>query len=143
MEYLTDADETNIHRHSSIDQYKNFLSVSKGMTNLPLRFDKVDWIGCDGIKSHPTIVSFGGDLGYNFPIRNVTYFTDTYILMDRKEVVVKKMPEWFGKGWYEKALNEKDFTNFDNGSLGFRNKVNLRVGLDYIKADDVLDNADE
>lgn len=141
--FLDEADEYDIKRYSSIDQYGAFLSVKKGGVNIPLRFDKLDWINCDGIKTHPVIISDGTDIGYNFPVREYTYFTDNYLVMDRKEVVVKQLPEWFGKGWYEKALNEKVFTNADNGSLGNRDKVTLRVGLDYILADDTLDSADE
>ena len=45
--------------------------------------------------------------------------------------------------WYEKALNEKVFTNFDGTSLGLRNRVDLMIGLDYISADNVLDDADD
>lgn len=143
VNYLNDADETDIKRHSSINQYGAFLSVEKGGVNVPLRFDSLDWINCDGIKTHPVIVSDGNDLGFNFPVGHYTYFTDTYLLMDRKEVVVRQLPEWFGKGWYEKALNQKVFTNFDESSLGVRNKVNLRIGLDYIISDEVLDDSDE
>lgn len=141
--YLNDADQTDTRRHSSIDQYGSFLSVKKGGVNVPIRFDSLDWINCEGIKTHPIIISDGTDIGFNFPVGHYTYITDDYILMDRKEVVVKKMPEWFGKGWYEKALNEKVFTNFDNGSLGMRNKVNLRIGLDYVLTDEILDDSDE
>lgn len=141
--YLNDADQTDTHRHSSIDQYGNFLSVKKGGVNVPIRFDSLDWINCEGIKTHPIIISDGTDIGFNFPVGHYSYITDDYIVMDRKEVVVKQMPEWFGKGWYEKALNEKVFTNFDNGSLGMRNKVNLRIGLDYVLTDDILDDSDE
>jgi hypothetical protein len=82
-------------------------------------------------------------LGFNFPVGHYTFFTDTYLIGDRKEVVVKKLPEWFGTGWYEKALNEKVFTNFDDSSLGERNRVDLRIGLDYISSDDILEPADE
>lgn len=143
IEYLNDADETDIYRRSSVDQYNGFLSVKKGGVNIPLRFDKIDWIDCDGIKTHSVVISDGNDMGYNFPVGRYTYFTDTYLIMDRKEVVVKQLPEWFGKGWYEKALNEKVFTNADNGSLGNRNKVELRIGLDYVDTDEGLDSADE
>lgn len=143
IEYLNDADETDIHRHSSVDQYGAFLSVKKGGVNIPLRFDSLDWINCEGIKTHPIIVSDGTDLGFNFPVGHYTYFTDTYLIMDHKEVVVKKLPEWFGTGWFEKALNKKMFTNFDDGSLGERNRVDLRIGLDYVSADNVLDDSDE
>ena len=142
-EYLNDADETNIHRHSSVNQYGNFLAVQKGGVNIPLRFDKLDWINCDGIKTHSVIISDGDDIGYHFPVGHYTYFTDDYLIMDRNEVVVKKLPKWYGEGWYEKALNEKVFTNFDGASLGERNRVDLRVGLDYILADETLDSADE
>lgn len=143
VEYLNDADETNIHRHSSINQYGGFLSVQKGGVNIPLRFDKLDWINCDGIKTHSVIISDGNDIGYHFPVGHYTYFTDDYLIMDRNEVVVKKLPKWYGEGWYEKALNEKVFTNFDGASLGERNRVDLRIGLDYILADETLDSADE
>ena len=143
IKYLNDADEYDIRRHSSIDQYGAFLSVKKGGVNVPLRFDSLDWINCDGIKTHPIIVSDGTDLGFNFPIGHYTFFSDTYLLGDRKEVVVEKLPEWYGTGWYEKALNEKVFTNFDGASLGERNRVDLRIGLDYISADNVLDDADD
>lgn len=143
LEYLNDSDEYNIRRHSSIDQYGAFLSVKKGGVNIPLRFDSLDWINCDGIKTHPIIISDGTDIGYNFPVGHYTYFTDTYLIMDRREVVVKKLPHWFGEGWYEKFLNEKVFTNFDGSSLGMRNRVDLRIGEDYVTADEVLDDSDE
>ena len=141
--YLDDADEYDIRRYSSIDQYANFLSVLKGGKAVPIRFDKLDWINCDGLHTHPVIVSDGTDLGFNFPIGHYTYFTDNYLVMDRKEVIIKKLPEWFGKGWYEKALNEKSITNFDGHSLGERTRVNLMIGQDYIKSDEVLDDSDE
>lgn len=143
IEYLNDADEYNVRRHSSVDQYGSFLSVKKGGVNIPLRFDSLDWINCDGIKTHPVIVSDGNDLGYHFPVGHYTYFTDTYLIMDRKEVVVKQLPKWYGEGWYEKALNQKVFTNLDGASLGMRNRVKLRIGLDYVNCDKVLDDADE
>lgn len=143
IEYLNDADETNIHRHSSINQHKGFLSVKKGGVSVPLRFDSLDWINCDGIKTHPVIISGGDDIGFNYPVGHFSYFTDTYLIMDRKEIVAKQLPEWYGKGWYEKVLKEKVFTNFDGSSLGLRNRVNLRVGLDYVIADEMLDSADE
>ena len=143
VEYLNDADETNLHRYSSVDQYGSFLSVKKGGVNIPLRFDSLDWINCDGIKTHPVIISDGSDIGFNYPIGHYTYFTDTYLIVDRNEVVVKKLPEWYGAGWYEKALREKNFVNFDGSSLGERNRVDLRIGLDYATADEILDDSDE
>lgn len=141
--YLDDADESDIHRYSSINQYGAFLSVKKGGVEIPLRFDKIDWIDCGKLKTHPVIISDGTDIGFDFPVGHYTYFTNTYYIMDRKEVVVKELPEWFGKGWYEKALNERVFTNFDGHSLGETNQVNLRIGYDYVKSDDVLDSSDE
>lgn len=143
IEYLNEADEYDIRRHSSVNQYDAFLSVQKGGVNVPLRFDSLDWINCDGIKTHSVIISDGNDIGFNYPIGHYTYFTDTYLIVDRNEVVVKKLPEWYGAGWYEKALREKNFINFDDKSLGERNAVHLRIGKDYIKADEMLDSADE
>ena len=143
IDYLSEADEYDVRRYSSIDQYGAFLSVKKGGVNVPLRFDSLDWINCDGIKTHPVIISDGSDIGFNYPIGHYTYFTDTYLIVDRNEVVVKKLPEWYGAGWYEKALREKNFVNFDGSSLGERNRVDLRIGKDYVKADEMLDSADE
>lgn len=143
VEYLNDADETNVHRHSSINQYKGFLSVKKGGVNVPLRFDSLDWINCEGIETHPVIVSGGDDIGFNYPIGHYTYFTDTYIIMDRNKVIAKKLPAWYGQGWYEKSMRDKVFTNFDDRSLGMRNRTELYIGLDYVKADEMLDSADE
>lgn len=143
VNYLNDADQTDTHRHSSINQYGAFLSVKKGGVNIPLRFDSLDWINCEGIKTHPVIISDGNDIGYNFPVGHYTYFTDTYLIMDRKEVVVKELPKWYGEGWYEKALNEKVFTNLDGASLGMRNRVDLRIGKDYVLTDKILDDSDE
>ena len=141
--YLNDADHDDIHRLSSIDQYHNFISIEKGGKAVPIRFDSLDWINCEGIKTHPVIVSDGTDIGFHFPVGHYTYFTDTYLIGDRKEVVVEQMPHWYGEGWYEKALNQKVFTNFDGCSLGERNRVDLTIGLDYILTDEVLDDADE
>lgn len=143
IEYLEDADEYNIRRKSSINQYGAFLSILKGGVNLPISFDAIDWIDCKGVKSHRVAVSDGTDLGYNYPIREYTYFTDTYLVGDRKEVKVEKLPHWYGEGWYEKAIDEKTFVNFDNSSLGNRDKVTLRIGTDYVQADEMLDSADE
>lgn len=143
VDYLDEADEYDVRRHSSVNQYDAFLSVQKGGVNVPLRFDSLDWINCDGIKTHSVIISDGNDIGFNYPVGHYTYFTDTYLIMDRNEVVVKKLPEWYGAGWYEKALREKNFINFDDRSLGERNVVHLRIGKDYIKADEMLDSADE
>jgi hypothetical protein len=117
--------------------------VKKGGANVPLRFDSIDYINCDGVKTHPSIISDGTDIGFNFCVREYTYFTDEYLIGDRKEVQVKKLPHWYGEGWYEKAVNDKVFTNSDNGSLGHRNKVTLRIGTDYVLTDELLDNADE
>ena len=143
MNYLNDSDHDDIRRYSSIDQYVNFLAALKGGKELPIRFDNLDWINCDGVKTHPIIVSFGDDIGYNFPIGHYTYFTDTYVIMDRKGTEVRKLPHWFGEGWYEKAINDKVFTNFDGSSLGERNVHYRRIGLDYILTDKVLEDSDE
>lgn len=143
VNYLDDSDESDIHRYSSINQYGAFLAVEIGGVRVPIRFDKIDWIDCNGVKSHPVIISNGADNGYHYPIREYTYFTDTYLTGDRKEVIVEKLPHWFGEGWYEKALDERVFVNFDNGSLGSRKKTTLRIGLDYIQSDNVLDGSDE
>ena len=141
--YLDDADETDVKRNSSIDQHREFLSVKKGMNAIPIRFDKLDWVNCDGIKSHPIIISYGTDYGYNYQVRHYTYFTDKYLMMDRNEVVVKQLPHWYGEGWYEQHIGKKTFTNFDDSSLGVRNRIDLRIGTDFVSAEEILEDSDE
>lgn len=67
FDILYPTEDAQVHRHSSIDQFKGFLSVYVKGGWAPLIFDQLDGIVCDKIKTHPVAISFGGDLGYVFP----------------------------------------------------------------------------
>lgn len=147
MEILYATNDAQVHRHSSLDQFKDgFLSAWVKNGWAPIVFDQIDGIGeCSGIKSHPVIVSFGDDLGYTFPEGKCTYFSDRFIYFDKNGIEQRVLPECFGgKGeLYDAFVDKNAFINFDtvNGiasSLGVHNQATLRVGLSYVKADETL-----
>lgn len=141
FEVLYPVDDAQVHRHSSIDQFRGFLStmVKGGWT--PIVFDQLDGINCETIISHPVIISWGDDLGYIFPEAHCTYASDHFIYTDKEGVESKILPECFGGGgeFYDKFVKSFSFTNFDDDtSLGVHNQTTLRVGLDYVRADETL-----
>ena len=144
MKLLEPIDDSTIHRHSSIDQYKDdFLCVVRGGRAIPISFDAMDYIECfEGRKrrivSHPAIVGFGTDLGYNFPIGTKNYFSDLYVLADRVGTEVVRGDVFFGVDFYERFFDERVFVNSDTDSLGVRNIGTLKIGLDYVLADKTL-----
>lgn len=142
--YPSEGDE-QIHRHSSIDQFGEFLSTWKQGGWAPIVFDQLEGIVCDKVKTHPVVISWGGDLGYIFPEGKCTYSSDHFVYLDKYGVEQKILPECFGgKGeFYDTFSNNNSFINFDNDtSLGFHNKKTLRVGLSYVKADKTLPAVD-
>lgn len=149
MEILyPDEGNEQVHRHSSIDQFRGFLStmVKGGWT--PIVFDQLDGINCETIISHPVIISFGDDIGYIFPEAHCTYASDHFVYFDEEGVEQKLLPECFGGGgdWYQEYVRKNTFVNFDgpNGgsSIGTHNQTTLRVGLDYVKASESLPPVD-
>lgn len=141
FDILYPTNDAQVHRHSSIDQFKGFLSVYKQGGWVPIVFDQLDGIVCESIKSHKVVLSFGGDLGYIFPEGHCTYSSDHFIYVDKQGVEQKVLPECFGgKGeFYDTFVNANAFINFDGGnSLGVHNSKTLRVGLSYVKADETL-----
>lgn len=130
-----------VHRHSSIDQFNNFLGVYKQGGMAPIVFDMLDGITCDTIYTHPVVISFGDDLGYVFPEAHCTYSSDKFIYYDKEGVEQRPLSSCFGEGglFYEYYINQNAFINFDNGtSLGVHNRERLRTGLDYVTADETL-----
>lgn len=133
-----------VHRHSSIDQFGDFLSVWKQGGWAPIVFDQLDGITCDEIKTHPVIISWGDDLGYVYPEKHCTYASDKFIYFDKEGVEQRLLPACFGGGgeMYDKYLCENAFINFDGdgdgNSLGTHNETTLRVGLDYVSCDETL-----
>lgn len=147
MEILYATNDAQVHRHSSLDQFKDgFLSAWVKNGWAPIVFDQIDGIGeCSGIKSHPVAISFGDDLGYTFPEGKCTYFSDRFIYFDKNGVEQRVLPECFGgKGeLFDVYIDKNSFVNFDPvdgvaSSLGAHNKTTLRIGLSYCVADETL-----
>lgn len=135
-------DETPmVHRHSSLGQYRGFLSVVTRGGFTPIKFDQLDGITCDRVQSHPVIISFGGDIGYHFPDGECSYASDKFIHFDRETTELVPLPACMGGGgeFYERFLKNNSFVNFGNDtSLGVHNEKTLRVGLSYVLSDETL-----
>ena len=145
MEMLYPDEHEQVHRHSSIDQFRGFLStmVKGGWT--PIVFDQLDGINCETIMSHPVIISFGGDIGYVFPEAHCTYASDHFVYFDKEGVEQKLLPECFGGGGelYDTFVKSNSFVNFDDdSSVGVHNTKKLRTGLSYVLADENLPAVD-
>jgi len=139
-EMLYPDENPMVKRHSSIDQFRDFLSVMTKGGWTPIVFDQLDGIKCETIFSHPVILSFSNDIGYVFPEAHCSYASDKFVYFDKEGVEHKLLPECMGgKGeffdFYSKSFN---FVNFDGSSVGTHNRLNLRVGLDYALSDETL-----
>lgn len=140
-----DEGNEQVHRHSSIDQFRGFLSVMKKGGWAPIVFDQLDGINCEDIVSHPVIISFGDDIGYVFPEAHCTYASDHFVYFDKEGVEQKLLPECFGGGgeFYDKFIKSSTFVNFSNdSSVGVHNRKQLRTGLSYVLADESLPPVD-
>ena len=127
----------SVKRHSSIDQFKGFLSVWKHGGWAPIVFDQLDGVVCDIIKYHPVIIAFGND-SFIYPEGRCVYTSETFIYTDKEGIETKLLPECFGGGgeFYDTFIKSNSFINFDDdSSLGVHTQAALRVGLDYVKAD--------
>lgn len=134
-----------VNRHSSIDQFGDYVKAWKQGGYCPVVFDQLDYIGeCSGIHSHPVAITFG-ESEYVYPEGKCVYISDRYVYTDKRGVEHLPLPECFGgKGeFYDAYVDKNAFTNFDSGgSLGVHNEVVLRTGLDYVKASESLPPAD-
>lgn len=144
MDILYPDEHDQVHRHSSIDQFRGFLSTMVKGGWAPIVFDQLDGINCETIISHPVIISFGGDVGYVFPEAHCTYASDHFVYFDKEGVEKKLLPECFGGGGelYDAFVKSNSFVNFDgpNGgsSVGVHETKTLRTGLSYVLADNSL-----
>lgn len=138
---LLPDEHPTIHRHSSLDQYRNFLSVMKQGGWAPIVFDQLDSIHCDTVKSHPVIISFGNDVGYHFKDAECSYTSDKFVYFDKDGVEQRLLPECMGgKGeFYDFYFKGYSFVNYsDDSSVGTHSRIKLRVGTDYIISDEIL-----
>lgn len=142
---LYPTNDAQVHRHSSIDQFKGFLSVMKKGGWAPIVFDQLDGINCEDVVSHPVIISLSNDIGYVFPEAHCTYASEHFVYFDKEGVEQKLLPECFGGGgeFYDKFIKSNTFVNFDDdSSVGVYNKKRLRTGLSYVLADEDLPPSD-
>ena len=141
MDILYPDEHDQVHRHSSIDQFRGFLSTMVKGGWAPVVFDQLDGINCETVISHPVIISFGGDVGYIFPEAHCTYASDHFVYFDKEGVEKKLLPECFGGGGelYDAFVKSNSFVNFDDdSSVGTHNTKTLRTGLSYVLADENL-----
>lgn len=137
---LYPIDDSQVHKYSSIDQFQDFLSVWKKGGWAPIVFDQLDGITCETVKTHPVVLSWGGDLGYVFPEAHCTYSSDKFITVDKQEVATEVLPACFGGQGelYEYWVDKRSFVNFDRSSLGLHNRQTYRTGLSYVRAEESL-----
>ena len=138
--FLEPEQDNEVKWKSSISQHSNKLSVVKGEEVVPISYDVLDFIDCDGTKSHRAVVADGDDIGFNFPTKQCCYYTDEYVYYDGDRTELRVLPHWFGEGMYEAQVEEFDFVNDDNASsLGVRNRYDITIGLNYALADETLE----
>lgn len=139
-EMLYPDESPMVHRRSSIDQYSGFISVMDKGGWSPIVFDQLDGIYCETIKSHPVIISFGNDIGYEYKDAECSYASDHFVTVDKYGVEEELLPTCMGgEGeMYVKFIKSNSFVNIGDASLGVHNQKNLRVGLDYVLSDKTL-----
>lgn len=148
FDILYPVDDAQVHRHSSIDQFRGFLSVMKKGGWAPIVFDQLDGINCETIISHPVIISFSDNIGYVFPEAHCSYASDHFVYFDKEGVEQKLLPECFGGGGelYDAFIKSNSFINFDGpdggSSVGVHETKTLRTGLSYVLADETLPAVD-
>lgn len=138
MEVLYHSDDRQVKTLSSIDQYRKFIATYERGGWTPIQFDYIDYIDCGKVVSHPIIIEFGDDIGYNFPIGECEFATDEYQLFEKKEVELRALPECLGDGFYQAYEDTDILINFDGAALGTRNNYKLKIGQDYYLANEIL-----
>lgn len=140
--------DTRLSNNSSIAQHASLFSALVGGEWVPIMFDEIEYIDCADtcknkytIHSHRAALTDGDDSQFTYPVGTCHYWNDEYILTDVQETVVKELPAYFGSGAYEAFEKYKTFTNADDGSLGQRQRIEYRIGLNYWTAKETLPSA--
>lgn len=145
LEILPPDEKITVRRRSSIDQYKGFLNVVTKGGYTPIQFDSLDSITCERVNSYPIIISYGDDIGYHYADGECVYASDLYYKFDKETVELVPLECWHGGDgeFYERySKSNNAFVNFSNSSLGSHSEKRLRVGLDYVLADEKLPAVD-
>jgi len=143
MKIIFPIEKSRTKALSSIDQYKRHIATYERGGWTPIEFDYLDYIDCDKVVSHPVIIEFGDEIGYDFPIGECSFTTDNYLLFNRKESEMRPLPECLGDGFYEAFVDEDNIVNFDDSGLGTHNRYRLKIGQDYVLANKFLPPIEE
>ena len=143
IKWLEPDEKPEVFWHSSISQEKHTLSVLKRGEWVPISFDSLDYIKCNGTDgicgglkavSHCAIVTDKPDIGYKYKVGDCKYLSKVVLTGDHFGVVTKALPAWMGEGTYEAYESNRAFVNSDCASLGIVQETNLRVGTAYALA---------
>lgn len=136
-------DSGKIKRLSSITQHRDKFSVYAQGGWLPISYDVLDVITCEGARTHRAILSLNPhDIGYKFPVASCKRQYKTILLSDKYGLVTEELPEWQGSGRFQRFVNHYMSTNGDNKLLGTTNEVRYRIGLDYYLAEETIEGTD-
>lgn len=136
---LYSSDDKQIERKSSLLQHRDKLSIKRQGGYLPISYDVLETIGCDGVTSHRAILSLNpDDIGYIFPIATCERARASVLLSDKQGIELEELPFWYGSGLYEKFVDEHIIVKGDNHPLGEFNTVKYKVGLSYYLAKKTL-----
>lgn len=135
---LKPVNDQKVFRHSSIEQHRGVLSVLNKGEWIPISFDHIEYIDCGRIVSHKAAVTDKPNIGYSFPVGEVKYFSEVFLMADNGQTTTEALNTWFGTGFYDKYHPEKLLFNADNGSLGEMSNQTLRVGMSYCLAEETL-----
>lgn len=130
-----------VKRHSSIEQFRGYLSAMKKGGWAPIVFEQLDGITCDSIEHHPVIINFSDEIGYVFPEAHCTFASDKFVYFDKEGVEQRLLPACMGGTgeFYDIYVRKNAFINFDDDtSMGTHNILRLRTGLGYVLSDETL-----
>lgn len=139
MKTLSPVEEVKVERRSSIYQHRHMLAVRRGDEWVPIAFDVLEKVDCDGVHSHQAVLTDKPYIGYSFPVGEQRYISQLYLTGHQKGTELKMLPSFYGPGFYESAYDREVFVNAANGALGVKNDTTLRIGLDYCLAKKTLD----
>lgn len=136
------ADNTTVERSSTALEGKHYLSVLERGVYLPIAWDEIVGMTCEGgVITKTYVLDLGDALAQDYDVQECVYTEDEYVLDNVKETELHALPSeqgGDGKLFYEKKVDKQTFINSANGSLGTRNVTTLRKGLDYVRGSKVL-----
>lgn len=139
MEILEPIEDTKVQRHSSIYQNRGMLAVRRGDEWVPIAYDVFNGVNCKEVKSQKAVLTIEPYIGYQFPVKECRYLSQMYVASDQKGEELKVLPDYYGAGFYSSKYNREVLVDSANGALGVVNDTTLRVGTDYVLANETID----